>query len=184
MSDLFWPGILTVAIVVVFRLISADYDLENVLRSITHATNKALALLSARDSISSVSAGSVTGRVEYILEGLRLIAQHPFSLLVGHPNGRAMYTGDGWWLGLLVTHGAIVTVLFLVSNVVIVFRGFKFRCVETWVCSIIVALTCVIFLANRILDYWPAAFLYFLSVGLICNYSPLTWQFSGKKVKL
>jgi hypothetical protein len=182
-SNFLWLAILIATLIVLFRFLPADYDFGNAFRAVNHAAGKFLAFLSVIGSNGSLEAGSVSSRVEYIQEGLWLIAQHPFSLVVGHPNGRPMYTGDGWWLGLLVTHGAIVTGLFLVSNVIIVVRGFKFRCPETWVCSIIVALTCIMFLANRLLDYWPAAFLYFLSVGLICNHHPLTGQFSDKKVK-
>lgn len=168
--DFFWLGILVVTIIVLMRFIPSDYDLGRLFGAVYHATNKFLAVLSAVNSSGPVDAGSVVGRIEYTQIGLWLLAEHPISLFIGHPNGRPMYTGDGWWLGLLVTHGAIVTVLFLVSNVIIIIRGFKLGTADTVVCSCIVGLTCAMFLANRILDYWPAAFLYFLSVGLICNY--------------
>jgi hypothetical protein len=184
LGDLVWLSILIVTFIVLLRFLPADYDLDRLFAAVNHATNKFLAIVNMINTSGPTDAGSVTGRIEYTQIGLRLLAEHPFSLVVGHPNGRPMYTGDGWWLGLLVTHGAIVTVLFLVSNVVVIIRGFKVGCAETSVCSFIVALTCVMFLANRILDYWPAAFLYFLSVGLICNYRPLKLQFSDKKVNV
>jgi hypothetical protein len=184
LRDFFWLGILFVTIIVLFRFIPADYDWDRLFVAVNHATKKFLLILSSIDASGPVESLSVGGRIEYTQNGLRLLAEHPFSLIVGHPNGRPIYTGDGWWLGLLVTHGAIVTVLFLISNVVIIIRGFKIGCAETSVCSFIVALTCVMFLANRILDYWPAAFLYFLSVGLICNYRPLKQQFSVKKANV
>ena len=184
LGDFFWLGILIVTFFVFLQLLPADYDLDRLFAAVNHATLKFLAIINMIDGSGPTDAGSVVGRINYTQQGLGLIVQHPSSLVVGHPNGRPMFTGDGWWLSLLVTHGAIVTVLFLVSNVVVIIRGFKFGSAETLVCSFIVSLTCVMFLANRILDYWPAAFLYFLSVGLICNYRPLKLQFSDKKVNV
>ena len=80
-----------------------------------------------------------------------------------------MYTGDGWWLSLLVTHGLVLTVFFLVCNVYAFFRGLKLRSSEGQFCALIILLTCVVFLGNRLLDYWPAAIPYFFALSYVCN---------------
>lgn len=153
-----------------FYMVSALYpeDIERIFRGVSHAIGKFLSLvLFFQDA--QFESYSISVRREYTLEGLRLIADNPWSLLIGHPEKFALYTGDGWWLGLLVTHGLLWTMLFFVCNVVVFLRGFRLRTPEGRCASFVILLTCFILLANRILDYWPAAIVYIFVLAYLCN---------------
>tara|TARA_Y100000022_G_scaffold168502_1_gene153672 strand:+ start:1056 stop:2273 length:1218 start_codon:yes stop_codon:yes gene_type:complete len=133
-----------------------------------HAADKFLSLLLFVDG-SQVNSASISVRKEWTLEGLRLISENPWSLLIGHPEGTALYAGDGWWLTLLVSHGLPLSILFLLCNGYAMFRGIKLRSSEGKCASLIIGLTCIIFLTNRILDYWPAAIVYLFAFAYVCN---------------
>tara|TARA_B110001450_G_scaffold203971_1_gene193564 strand:- start:6465 stop:7589 length:1125 start_codon:yes stop_codon:yes gene_type:complete len=143
-------------------------DIEQLFRALNHSVAKFEGLVSMING-NQVQVASISVREEYTLEGLRLITDNPWSLLIGHPEKTALYTGDGWWLGLLVTHGLLWTMLFLVCNVYAFLRGFKLQSPEGRCSSFIIFLTCCIFLSNRILDYWPAAIAYVFVFAFVCN---------------
>lgn len=145
-------------------------NFEELFRSVTHALAKLEGLINYLAGSSEGSA-SVSIREEYIMNGFKMLAENPLGLIFGHPNGIVMYTGDGWWLALLVTHGLVVTILFLITNTIIFIRGINSGTQLGKTASYIILFTCFIFVANRILDYWPAGFIYILAVGFICNTS-------------
>ena len=152
------------AIVVIFY---PDY-VGKIYTGLNHSMGKFESLLSYVEGNQATSV-SISLREEYTLEGLRLVMENPLSLLVGHPNGIAMYTGDGWWLGLLVTHGLLVVLLFFICNIFVFLRGFRLKSSEGRFAAYLIALTCVVFLSNRILDYWPAAIVYVFAFAYACN---------------
>lgn len=166
-------GILIIAGPAIIATVSPELlYAERIFMGVGHAVNKLTALLIVLSSSGGdINSLSVSGRLDYFREGMLLIADYPLSLIVGHPNGRPIFTGDGWWIALVVTHGVIVTLIFAICNLLIVLRGIRIRSPETIVCSLIIIITCIIFAANRILAYWPAGFLYFISISYICNKS-------------
>ena len=109
---------------------------ESLFRSTEHALKKLSGLFAVLFSDGQGGSQSVTERMDYFLEGMSLLAEYPLSLILGHPNGRAIFTGDGWWVALLVTHGLIITLAFALSNIFIILKGLKIRSPEMLVCSI------------------------------------------------
>ena len=162
-------GLLLVSIISPILIIYFDQiNLQSLSMSVQHSREKLNALLLILSG-GEGGAASIDLRREYTLNGLELVANSPFSLIWGHPEGIPMYTGDGWWLGLLVTHGLVVTLAFLLINSTLIIKGIRLGSQEGKCAAYVVLLTCVILLSNRILDYWPSAFFYVLSVGYICN---------------
>ncbi len=113
--------------------------------------------------------GSIKGRINWIINGLELIRDNPFSIIFGHPGFMPIYTGDGFFLALLVTLGLPALMLFLISNIYLFFRSltetsnlYRFACY-----TLIVYLT--FFMTNRILDYWPSGFVYLLVFSYLCR---------------
>jgi len=145
-----------------------EENLESFLKGVSHSITKFLSLLSFLEG-SQFQSASISIRKEYTDEGLRLISDNPLSLFFGHPEMTALYTGDGWWLALLVSHGLIWTFLFFVCNVLVFLKGFKLRTPEGRCSSFLIFLTCIILVTNRILDYWPAAIVYIFVFAYVCN---------------
>ena len=158
-------------VIMTIEILSYDWFSAN-LRSVNHAIDKWIILFDVLGGGIADSA-SISVREEYTVYGLKLVAENPMSLLFGHPGGIPMYTGDGWWLGLLVTHGLLVTLLFAISNFMIFARGLRMDTRESRFSACVVVISCVFFISNRLLDYWPAAFVYLVAIGYICNRNKL-----------
>lgn len=163
-------AVYAIVAVILFYIVEVFYQ-ENTgsfFRGLSHATEKFWSLMLFLEGTQFESA-SISVRKEYMLEGLRLITDNPWSLLIGHPAKTALYTGDGWWLGLIVTHGLLWTMLFFGCNVFAFLKGLKLRTSEGRCSSFVILLTCTILLTNRILDYWPAAIVYIFALAYVCN---------------
>jgi len=143
----------------VFFIEFLDVNLEDLL-GMAHAIGKMEGLLSPSDA--GVEVGSVDGRLDYFKEGLNLMKDNPGSLLVGHPDGLPMFNGDGTWISLFVTHGVPFTLLFQLSNLYLIFRSTRCPKIELAFSFFVLIIFQLFFITNRILDYWPAGFLYLL----------------------
>ena len=143
----------------VFSIEFLDVNLEDLL-GMAHAIGKIQGLLSLLDA--GVQIGSVNGRLDYLKEGLNLIKDNPGSLLVGHPDSLQMFNGDGTWISFIVTHGVPFTLLFQLSNLYLIFRSARCPKIEFVFSFFVLNMFQVFFITNRILDYWPAGFLYLL----------------------
>jgi hypothetical protein len=139
----------------------------------TGAIDHALGKLQALQNFSIQGAGSgpasLTARQQYLAEGLSMMAESPLSVLVGHPHFTAMYNGDGLWTSFLVSYGLPVTLLFLLANLVVVFRGFSVRSSDLFFSACVIVVMLVFFVTNRILDYWPTALIYLLPFSYLTN---------------
>ena len=128
---------------------------------IEHAFGKIEGVLSLSDA--GVQVGSVDGRLEYFKEGLNLMKDYPGSLLVGHPDYLPMFNGDGTWISFIVTHGIPFTLLFQLSNLYLIIRSARSPKMEFVFSFFVLIMFQVFFITNRILDYWPAGFVYLLA---------------------
>jgi hypothetical protein len=145
-----------------FGALFTDADLTE-FGALEHAVGKIKGLLSNSFVDAGGELASVGGRLDYINEGLELMKDDPVSLLVGHPHYLPMFNGDGTWVSFIVTHGIPFTLLFQLSNLYIIVRAFRSTKVEFAFSIYILIMFQVFFVTNRILDYWPAGFLYLLA---------------------
>ena len=137
--------------------------------SFIHAVNKFVALKDYLLVGSVDGSQSVSIRAEYTKYGLELISNNPLSVLIGHPNNIPIYTGDGFIIALLVTMGVPVTILFLLANIYLVYKGFKINSDLSILSSYIIFIFLIFFCTNRILDYWPSGLIYMLSISYLVN---------------
>lgn len=141
--------------------IFADYN------PLWHGYMKFLALLEYVIIGGVDGSASISVREEYTAQGLLLLSENPLAIIFGHPDFLSFYSGDGFFLALLVTLGLPITFLFFICNLIAVYRGFK----EDHCLSIFSAYVILIFLvlmfSNRILDYWPAGFIYILTFSYL-----------------
>jgi hypothetical protein len=131
--------------------------------SIGHAFSK---LMAVHDALSSGTKGdteSISVRLQYLRDGLDMLADSPAAVILGHPRGTPMYNGDGLWTSLLVTYGLPVTLCFLTVNLLVVYRAVSSGVRDLLFSGCVVAFMLVFFVTNRILDYWPAPLVYLLA---------------------
>jgi hypothetical protein len=115
----------------------------------------------------AVGSASVSVRVEYTLQGLALLSENPMAIIFGHPNFLPFYSGDGFYIALLVTVGLPITFLFLICNLIAVYRGFKENDSLSIFSSYVILTFLIFFLTNRILDYWPTGLIYVLTFSFL-----------------
>jgi len=106
--------------------------------------------------------GSITGRHKYTIEGLQLISENPLSLFFGHPNYLPFYSGDGFYIAMLVTLGLPATLLFIISNFYAVYRGLSENTPLSNFSAYVLFTYILFFTVNRILDYWPSGLIYII----------------------
>lgn len=132
-----------------------------------HAFKKFLALLDLFSGHSSGGSESIAIRVDYTQRGLNMLDEAPLAVITGHPQGRLMYSGDGMWIALLVTYGLPLTLYFLAVNLWVMYRGLRSRTPDLVMSAWIVATIMAFLVTNRILDYWPAPFVYLLAFSYL-----------------
>ncbi len=110
---------------------------------------------------------SFTARSEYWQNGIDLIVNHPVAVITGHPGFLPMYNGDGLWVSFYVSYGFLAAPYFLVVNLMLLFRGFKSHRSDFIFSSFVLLVMLIFFVANRILDYWPAALLYIMAFSYL-----------------
>jgi hypothetical protein len=150
--------------------LAISYLPEPVTRALDHALRKSLALSDFIFNGRYDGSMSVFGRVDYLLRGLELMSDDALSWFWGHPNGLIMFTGDGYFTAILVTHGVVILSLFILYLLMLCLRTgvgnqrlFRFS-------KILLISVFIYMAANRILDYYPAALLCMLSVGYIVSF--------------
>jgi hypothetical protein len=145
---------------VVLTTVFLDTNLEE-LRAMAHVIMKIQGMLNLSDA--SAESASVAIRLAYTQEGLSLLQDNPVSLLVGHPDYLPIFNGDGTWISLIVTHGILITLLFQLSNIYLIFRSSRHPKIEFVFSFFVLIVFQFFFITNRILDYWPAGFIYLLA---------------------
>jgi hypothetical protein len=131
--------------------------------AVTHAFNKLVALSELLGGGSGGGSESISVRMDYTQRGLNMIGEAPLAVITGHPQGRAMYSGDGMWVALLVTYGLPLTLYFLAVNLLVIYRAIRTGGRDLLFSACIVATTLAFLVTNRILDYWPTALIYLLA---------------------
>lgn len=163
--------ILLILIFISFQLFDYLLDLESlpIYRSFIHAYDKFISLVDVIlfQANTDYTSSSISFRAEYNALALSLLKEYPLALIWGHPNSIPIYTGDGWWTALIVTHGLVVTIIFAIVNFLAVLYGLRLNEPCSIFCSISIIIICIFLLANRILDYWPVALIYFIVFGYI-----------------
>ena len=159
------------ALLFVFYIFIFDEYIIDEIVPVRHAIDKLISIVDF--SLNNISSGpsSLSIRMEYLNDGLVLIEKSPLSLFFGHPDFLPMYNGDGLWTSFLVSYGVPLTLCFLVVNLLLFYRGISLRNQELRFSSAVIFVSMCFFSTNRILDYWPAAFLYILAFTYLTNKS-------------
>lgn len=105
---------------------------------------------------------SIKGRLYYIMEGLKMMIENPLSIIFGHPNFLLFFSGDFFYITILITLGAPTLLFFIISHIYLVFRGLNIKTPLFQFSSYTLIIYLIIFSTNRILDYWPSGFMYLL----------------------
>lgn len=135
-----------------------------------HSLGKLEALVNAIQNGDISGTTSIEGRVDYLIGGVDMMISDPISIIMGHPNGIAMYNGDGLYISFLVTFGFIVTLYFILCNIYLIVANIKNKSALNRMSIYVLLLFMIYFAFNRILDYWPCAIPYFFAYRyLIAN---------------
>lgn len=132
-----------------------------------HAHMKFLGLINYALNEQSVSTASISIREEYSKHGLLLLAENPIAVIFGHPDFLPFYSGDGFYIALLVTVGFPITFFFIVCNLIAIYRGLREGQPLSIFSAYVVLIFLILFLSNRILDYWPSSLIYLLAFSFL-----------------
>jgi len=105
---------------------------------------------------------AVKGRLDWIVYGLKLMEENPLSIIFGHPNFLPFFTGDVFYLSLLVTLGLPIFLYFIISHIYLVYRGINIKTPLYKFATYTLIIYMIFFSTNRILDYWPSGLMYLL----------------------
>ena len=155
-----------------YAILFGEYFIDETV-PVRHAIDKFIGIMVFDlDDINSAPA-SLSLRMEYLIGGLTLIEKSPLSLIFGHPNFLPIYNGDGLWISFVVSFGVPLTLYFLIVNLMLLYRGITSQNRQFKFSGALIFVSLCFFTTNRILDYWPAAFLYFLAFTYLTNKSAL-----------
>ncbi len=156
-------------ILILFNMIMFDEYVIDEIRPLSHAMDKLGGIIDFSSSNDGTGTSSLSIRMEYLFEGLMLIEKSPLSLIFGHPDFLPMYNGDGLWTSFLVSYGLPLTLYFLMVNLILIYRGIRLQASSFKFSSAVILVSISFFATNRILDYWPAALIYFLAFTYLSN---------------
>lgn len=147
--------------------------------SVWHAHMKFLALMEYVVNGQSGGSASIAIRDEYTKHALFLLSENPFALIFGHPNFLPFYSGDGFYIALLVTIGFPITFIFVVCNIIAIYKGLRERQPLSIFSAYVVLTFLILFVSNRILDYWPSSLIYMLAFSFLTGKKSYKF-FAGK----
>jgi len=124
---------------------------------VRHVTGKLSGFFSNIENL-----GSVRGRLKWISDGMQLMYEYPLSIIFGHPNFIPLFTGDGFYLTILVTLGLPALFFFILSHLYVIKLGMKEKDSLSKFSTYTLMIYMFFFATNRILDYWPSGFVYML----------------------
>lgn len=163
-------GLIVLAIMIaVLTASTIAFEIVTDSPSITHAFYKFQGLQQLLSGGSTPDSDTFRIRIQYLRDGLGMLADSPASIILGHPDATAMYNGDGLWTSFIVTYGLPVTLAFLATNLYVLHRALRVRSPESLMSGAVVLAMLAFFITNRILDYWPAALLYLLAFSYLTN---------------
>ena len=108
------------------------------------------------------NADNVLARISFMKDAMILMESSPVSIIFGHPNLIPFWTTDIFLLALLVTLGLPALLLFIFSNIYLIYQGSKEKTPLYQFATYTLIVYLAFFCTNRILDYWPAGFMYLL----------------------
>jgi hypothetical protein len=111
------------------------------------------------------SSASVSLRVDMHRETLAAIQSEPLGLIWGHLQGQAYWPMDSQVLTYLGSFGAPMLVAFLLLHASWMVAGWRMRASDGGFTLASLLLLGLIFLTNRVLDYFPVATLYFIVIA-------------------
>jgi hypothetical protein len=126
---------------------------------------------------SDSSSASVFGRLEIHQHTYSALRDQPWRLFIGHFEAKVYWPMDSQVLTYLGSFGLIVLLGFLVSHAYWIYRAWQVRDFDGSFSYIAMLMFGLIFLTNRILDYFPIAILYF-----VCVVSAIRMPIEGKAV--
>lgn len=126
-----------------------------------------------------LAAGALIGLVNYDVDSSRTVSlrsemhehtftamtNQPLSLIFGHVEGKAYWPNDSQILTYLGSFGAVMLVVFLLLHLLWFRRALRNGHLDGKFSAIALMIFGLIFLTNRILDYFPLAILYFLCIA-------------------
>jgi hypothetical protein len=111
------------------------------------------------------SSASVSGRVEIHRRTYEAITEDPAGLLFGHLDQQPYWPMDSQVLTYLGSFGAPMLLVFVVLHMLWISRAWRHASIDGGFTVIALTVFGLIFLTNRILDYYPVATLYFLCIA-------------------
>lgn len=121
------------------------------------------------------SSQSVSLRIKIHYETIKAIANEPLRLFYGHLEGKAYWPMDSQILTYLGSFGVLILVIFLALHISWIRSAFLKKTLDQGFTFIALVLFGLIFLTNRILDYFPIAICYFILISMaIRNGNELT----------
>lgn len=112
------------------------------------------------------SSASVSQRVEMHEKTFSSIADEPMRLFTGHLRGQPYWPMDSQLLTYLGSFGLLMLLAFAALHAVWVIRAWRARKIDGGVSAWMLVLFALIFLTNRILDYFPVATFYFIAIAM------------------
>ena len=112
------------------------------------------------------SSASVSLRIQIHSETFAAIEDDPLRLFYGHFEGKQYWPMDSQLLTYLGSFGVIMLMIFLSLHVAWLKMSFKNKICDGGFIFISLVLFSLIFLTNRILDYFPVATIYFLLISM------------------
>jgi hypothetical protein len=159
-------GILTLGVTVVaisFTLFGTTEGDE--IGFVEHKLSAAAALFGVIDYDVDSSA-SIAGRLEMHEVTYAAFVDEPSRLLLGHLRSKPYWPIDSQMLTYLGSFGALMLTAFVVLHVHWTLRGWHQRRHDSGFAFVALCLFALIFLTNRILDYFPVATLYFVCIAM------------------
>lgn len=150
-----------------FQSIPDTGPIQHSIKKIYEHYDILLNFLTGKISFSEVS--NYIYRVEMIIYSWELLIKNPLSIIFGHPNFLPFWTTDSFVLALLVTLGLPSLVLFIISIIFLILRGFKHKTDMSRFASYTLFVYSLFFFSNRILDYWPSGFIFILVFTYLCR---------------
>jgi len=160
--------IIIVAISLIILLVQNKLD-GYISSATSHAYNKLVGFLNIffGNYDSNNTSQSISGRIEYYQEALKIILSSPASFLFGHGDETLYFTGDGGLIGYFATHGALIGVAFLIMNIYLIIKFYNSSDKLAVYSVQLIILTLYFLFFNRILDYYPIPLLYFSALSYL-----------------
>lgn len=113
------------------------------------------------------SSASVTQRIEMHERTFSGLSANPLSLITGHLEGLPYWPMDSQLLTYLGSFGAPFLIFFLFLNVYWIVCAWRRRLEDNGFTLLSIVIFFLIFLTNRIMEYFPVEIIYFIIVSII-----------------